>query len=437
MQKILVVDDEQMMLMLAKRVLSQEYEVVTAKSGEEGLSVFEREQPDMIISDLLMPEMGGFEMYEIIQKKYAKHVPIIFMTSDDSDEAEGKGFASGASDFLIKPFRPAALLRRVDNALGNEERIRNLTEEATMDEMTGLLNKASVNKQLEELCRTESGVLMMIDLDSFKLVNDLHGHDMGDRVICRFAELIKNNIRQGDVSGRIGGDEFILFCVGCSDESMVKTIAERLNDSIFASAKEYIGEEMNIPLGASVGAVFVSEKDNDYSELFKKADKALYSVKQRGKHGYAIYSTEMDKAAPSADIKSLSMLFEERSILDGAFFLGQEAFSNVYRFLVRFIRSYSKTAYKHTEYAFTEATDKFGELISQMLRKSDIMVRIRENQYFLLLPEIGTNDIDALISRLLNEWSDTDCSTSAVVSFEKELISAPSSDHNDRQGDDR
>ena len=334
MQKILIVDDEQMMLMLAKRVLSEKYEVVTARSGAEGIEVYDREQPDMILSDLLMPEMNGFEMYETLQKNSDKHIPIIFMTSDDSDEAEGRGFDQGAADFLRKPFRPAALLRRVDNTLGNVERIRYLTEEATMDEMTGLLNKVSVNKQLTELVKHETGVLMMIDLDSFKLINDMHGHDMGDRVICRFAELIKNTTRNGDIAGRIGGDEFIVFCLGCQEESMVKTITERLNESIFASAKEYIGGEMNIPLGASVGAVFVNDSDEDYNELFKRADKALYSVKQRGKHGYAVYCTEMDKAAPSADLKSLSMLFEERSVLDGAFFLGSTTGTPAFAFRI-------------------------------------------------------------------------------------------------------
>ena len=124
MTKILIVDDEEMMLMVTRRILSQKYEVVCASSGEEGIALYGTEKPDMILSDLLMPQMSGFEMHKVLQEKYGKHIPIMFMTADESSEIEGRGFELGAEDFIRKPFHPDVLLKRVENILNNIERIQ-------------------------------------------------------------------------------------------------------------------------------------------------------------------------------------------------------------------------------------------------------------------------------------------------------------------------
>ena len=115
MKKILVVDDEKIMLMLARRMLSSKYEIVTAKSGAEAVELFEKEHPDLILSDLLMPEMDGYELQRILQEKSSEPVPIIFMTADDSAESESKGFEVGAADYIHKPLKAEVLLRRVGN----------------------------------------------------------------------------------------------------------------------------------------------------------------------------------------------------------------------------------------------------------------------------------------------------------------------------------
>ena len=439
MRKILAVDDEEIMLKLIKRVLSDKYEVVTASSGREGIEAYLREKPDLVLSDLLMPEMSGFKMLDQLCEMVGGSVPVIFITSDEREETEERGFDRGAVDFLRKPFRPAALLRRVDNALGNISRIRSLKEEAATDDMTGLLNKTSITAQLTDICRLKTGTLMIIDIDNFKLVNDIYGHDAGDRVLSRFADILRHHIRQdNDIAGRIGGDEFLVFC-SSTERKVVKGLAELLGDGIRAAADELIGRDMNIPLGVSIGAVFVTEHESDFAELFRRADKALYSVKQNGRHGYAIHSEHIDMHAISSDLHTLSMLFEERSVLDGAFCLGQEAFGSIYRFIMRYIHRYGKSACKllftlnptkgTNETFFHNAVESFGEHISRQLRKSDIMVRIKEQQYFLLLPEINSGDIDRLVARLLKNWSDEPLSSEADITYEKEIIISQGSDY--------
>ena len=234
MQKILIVDDDPVMLRLASMILSKHYQTVTASSGAQALEVFEVEKPDLVLSDLLMPEMDGYELHRILQERNAEPVPIIFMTADDNEDSERRGFDIGVDDYVHKPFKPDLLLRRVQNVLRNSNKIRGLKHAVDIDALTGLLNKSAAQRKISEACRKHSGVLMMIDLDSFKLVNDLHGHGMGDKILIRFAALIKETIHASDLAGRMGGDEFIAFCLGIQDESKVLDKADFLNEKILA-----------------------------------------------------------------------------------------------------------------------------------------------------------------------------------------------------------
>lgn len=183
MRKILVVDDEEMMLMMARHILSTKYEVITASDGFEAIELFESEHPDMVLSDLMMPEMDGYELHRILQEKSAGTVPIMFMSADESEESESKGFEVGAEDYIRKPLRPDVLLRRVGLIIENLDKIRGLKAAASKDQLTNLLNKISAQKEIGEAVKESSGALLMLDLDSFKLINDIYGHAAGDKIL--------------------------------------------------------------------------------------------------------------------------------------------------------------------------------------------------------------------------------------------------------------
>lgn len=449
MKKILIVDDEKMVLMVAKRVLSQHYETVCAASGKEALELFEKEKPDMLLSDLLMPEMSGFELHKQLEEKYKTHIPVMFMTADESGEIEGKGFESGADDFIRKPFHSDVLLKRVENILSNIERISNLTAEATIDNLTGFYNKACITAKLSKICESEVGTLMVIDLDSFKLVNDIYGHDMGDKLLDSFSDVIRNNTRSEDMIGRIGGDEFVVFCGGIIEENAVAGIVRRINDQLVAAAKSLMGDNMNIPIGVSAGAVFVPKQGRDYAELFNMADKALYFVKQNEKHGYSIYAQKYDGISDDEETEAqafhrLSLVMEERNISDAAFWLGQDAFAHVYRFMMRYIQSYRGIAYKAfftvtprdkdvNGAELAAAMEQFGMILNKSLRKSDIMMQSGYNRYFLLLPEITDKYIEKVISRVLEQWSVTEYAKKADISYLTEGIYAEDLDERERR----
>ena len=432
MEKILIVDDQTITLKMTAHILSTKYETLCATSGIEAIEVYKRERPDMILSDLNMPGMSGFELQSTLQDMYVEHIPVMFMTADDSDDAEIRGFENGAVDYIRKPFRADVLLRRVANILSNVEKIQGLKRAAETDPMTGLLNKASSQFEIGEVCQHTPGMLMMIDLDSFKLVNDLYGHDMGDKVLIRFAEIIRSAIRSADIAGRMGGDEFIAFCQHVVDEEVVAEKAKYINDEVMAAAKEFMGEDMTIPLGASVGAVLVPDEGTDFLTLYQKADKALYQVKQNGKHGYAIYgnhqNNETEEEAEGRGIGREIAILHERNIEKGAMNLSNEQFRLIYRFLARAELNYHR-ANKLALFAIAEpenynSSEEPAEVLVDMLcnslRSSDVITKRSRNTVSVILLEASPIDTNVIIERLINKWNEL--GNGMEISYEVEQI---------------
>ena len=402
MSKILVVDDDKIMLMMARRILATKHEVVCAKSGAEAIELFEQSRPDLILSDLMMPEMDGYELHRTLQEKYSELVPVIFMTADDSDESESKGFEVGATDYIRKPLKADLLLRRVGKALEDANKLQGWKNAASNDPMTGLLNKTAVQKNIDALIKKSAGVLLMMDLDSFKLVNDIYGHGMGDKILIRFSELIKHIIRETDLAGRMGGDEFIAFCNGVhEDKKILQDKADYLNTEIVKSAKNFMGENFEIPLGVSVGAVFSPEEGLDFATLYKKADNALYDIKQRGKHGLAVYGAVHHEENLQADNSNMQMILGERNISAGAYSVDFEQFKIIYRFMVRLTEVYKKNFHLlELEVPKNISAEDFKEKIIHRLRKSDCVCQYNK-KILVLLPETIDEDIENIKKRLL------------------------------------
>ncbi len=401
MQTILIVDDELLMLKIASRILSKRYRIICASSGAEAIEIFEAEKPDMILSDLLMPEMDGYELHRILQEKSAEPVPIMFMTADDSDESESYGFEIGAADYIRKPLKADILLRRVGNILDNLDKLQDLKQAVDLDTMTGLLNKAAAEREFEKICATETGALLMIDLDSFKLVNDIHGHAMGDRILIKFAEILRGVIDSEDLAGRIGGDEFMIFCRNIHAETAIAEKTGWLNEKIVQAAKKYIGGEMNIPLGVSIGAVFVPDEGTDFAALAQKADKALYKVKQNDKHGYSIYSSDTGRNWTGNE--DFIKILGEREHTSGAYFVEPEVFKAIYRFAARIAAAYKKdvqflilTLDNDNE----GGVEEFRDFLVSNLRISDCITQGGKNQFFVLLPETKSAELNIIKIKL-------------------------------------
>ena len=440
MKKILIVDDATFMQKVTSSMLKEKYETVCAGSAEEALEIYEREKPDMILTDLYMTGMTGMEMQRLLQEKYQEHIPIMFMTSDKREENETRSLADGAMDYIHKPFTKEVLLRRVDNIMRNVEQIARLRIVAETDPMTGLLNKTHAQKVMADLCRRASGTLMMVDLDSFKLVNDIYGHGMGDKILIRFADILRSVIRSTDMAGRMGGDEFMIFCQDVKQEEVIAEKAKTINDTIYASAKEFMGEDMNIPLGASVGAVIVPEEGTEFPLLYQKADQALYRVKQNGKHGYAVYHSDDSREEVSGEgnvgaagtLDKVQMILAERNRQRGAYELGFSAFQTVYRFLIRAMENYHRPV-ELVLYTLQSASggrvpeetlERFGQVLAASLRRSDVLCRNGKNQFMIMLTEVEDTGAEFALARITKNWKAEYTNDDLEITCEAELLKA-------------
>ncbi len=417
MKKILIVDDIDVLCEMTAFMLEGQYQTFCALSAKEAMEIYRKEKPDMVLSDFRMPGMTGYELQIELQNEFHTKIPFMFMTADKSEEVESKGFDNGAMDFIHKPFTPEVLRRRVANILQTVGAIEDLKKTSTTDALTGLFNKGTSEEELTKICKKSVGSLMMIDLDSFKLVNDIHGHAMGDKILIAFADILRATMRSTDLIGRMGGDEFVAFCHGVLDENSVASKTQFINEKITEAAKKLMGEDMNIPLGASIGCVLVPKAGTDFKELYKKADKALYIVKQNGKHGYNIFSEDSleDSVETVVTLAQVEMILAERNKEPGAYILPFESFRNIYRFLKRTRAGYAKTICivlfslkKITDgekFPLRAAGEKFMECLHKTLRRGDIITQNGSNQFLVLLTNTdGHHDVTRAVSRVVENW---------------------------------
>lgn len=444
---VVVVDDEIMSLTNAKMILNDEgMRVDRLRSGRDLLKFMTKNKPDLILLDIMMPEMDGFQTYHKLrqyeEETGRKRTPVIFLTGSDDSETERRGLEAGASDFVRKPFNKDILIRRIYNTIMNDKVIETLRDEASVDKLTGFWSRAAGIRRLTELCQSSDGMLIILDLDNFKLVNDLHGHDIGDRILETFAGVVRNNIRSNDVVVRIGGDEFAAFFCNMKEVEALASITRRLNQQFVEASAKYLGQDSDIPLGISVGAVSVPTYGRNYDELFPLADSALYRAKHNGKHGHVLYALESDSEISREEdlhneIARITKIVEGRGDKGGALLLGLDQFSAIYQFSKRhFARKGGKACKLLFDLSPKEGAEikkvagQFGECLQKVLRRSDMILNNKINQYFLFLPDLDVENVPVVLGRIMNEWEMNPCAEQVVVEHVVEPLIFESCDIN-------
>ncbi len=241
-QKILAVDDEPDILRLTQFLLeSWGYEVSTAASGREAVERAQMEEPDLILMDVNMEEMNGFEACEKIKNDFAtSFIPVIMLTSQDQVQNKVHGLGKGADDYVIKTVDPLELQARIEMV------IRRTQEQSGANPLTRLPGNLALEREIKK--RLDSGEPFSVcycDLDNFKAYNDKYGYEAGDRVIFHTAQTIMNSVRalgdNGDFVGHIGGDDFVVVTTPVRDKLTCKAIAETFDGSI---VKFYHAEDL-------------------------------------------------------------------------------------------------------------------------------------------------------------------------------------------------
>ena len=434
---IIIVDDNATDLQIAENALKNIGINTTAlNTGRELLDYLQQSAsvPDLLLINIFMRDMDGFETLKALRnlKDSRANIPVIFLSADDAQASETIGLRLGAIDYIHKPLNTGILTSRVQNALQMQKKLLQLERSAMIDRMTGFLNKDTVEDRMEAICQVETGFLCILDLDSFKLFNDIYGHDIGDRVIVMFSDLLKNNMRSEDICGRIGGDEFLLFAKNMRTENELRRFTERINRDYLEMMNQLFEDGLKFPTGVSIGAAAVPIHGRAYRKLFHLADQALGTVKQTGKGGCALSgSLQVDTHNPSdkLNLDTVTKILKERSISPNAMWTGREAFISIYRYMMRYLERYQGVAYQVLftvtpcermidSEQHTMITTEFRQLVQKSLRNSDVMVEVSNTQIFLLLPETHETGVNVVIDRLLNNWNLSQYHDRATITWE-------------------
>ena len=296
---ILLVEDTEVDAKIVKTALEGEpFQLHTVASGKNVFSFVKQKKTDLILLDLLLPDMDGFEICRRLKKEF-KDIQVVIVTCLDDLDSKIKGVELGADDFLVKPVVGRELKARIKTLLEKKVHMDSLRvhyEEALdrsqVDWLTGLYNHGYFQQFLGyELKRAfEQGFpvsLIMIDVDDFKRYNDTLGHSAGDAILREMGQVVRNSIREVDFAARYGGEEFAVVLPYVHRDNAV-IVAERIHKAI--TSHEFLHDD-SIELGnptVSMGIAVFPEEAADKAELITKADSMLYLAKQNGKNQFRI-----------------------------------------------------------------------------------------------------------------------------------------------------
>lgn len=430
MKRILVVDDDRMESVMTKYALGENYEVCTAYSGKEALDILENTEVDLILLDLMMPEMSGQEFAVKIreQEKWAG-IPIIFLTADEAPTTEVECLNCGADDFIKKPFVPLVMKTRVSRVLEiydlrkeletklekrteqmNKAKIKSLT-----DALTGLHNReymeVNVKRYLDD---GGSGTLFMIDMDNFKKMNDKFGHIVGDHTLKHFANVMREQARDTDILCRLAGDEFMAFYPELSERETAGKKAEAL---IRAFSQKMSEEGYGGIVSVSIGITY-AEPNAEFKDIYNNADKSLYFVKNNGKNAYHFYgenNEKIEEISTDVDLEYVSNMIENgMTEQKGAFRLAFDEFKKVYDFVSRCVARKKQEVQivlftmhmkqTQSEVSMEEIMQKWEMALVESLRVVDTGTRYSNSQYMVILIDADTENGRMVSDRVVENF---------------------------------
>jgi diguanylate cyclase (GGDEF)-like protein len=299
---ILIVDDVEDNLEILGDLLSFDgYNVKAARSGEAALKLVQESRPDLILLDILMPGMDGFEVCSRLKADDGtKDIPVIFVSSMTDIDSKVRGFKVGGVDYINKPFQHAEILVRVNTHITMlrlrkhlEEQNAKLERLANTDYLTELYNRRrffhTAEVEFAEAVRSGNPIsITLIDLDHFKRVNDTHGHLVGDHVLVHIAHLIRSNCRKSDIAARYGGEEFAILHPSLDRQNAFR-VAERIRKEVEANPFSHEKDEIGITLSAGVVDTQSCKDCLRVDDVLSWADIALYRAKDGGRNQVVIF----------------------------------------------------------------------------------------------------------------------------------------------------
>ena len=288
--RMLIIDDQPANIQVLYRLFADDFQVFMATSGEQGLETARQESPDIILLDVVMPDMNGFETCSSLkQDAQTCDIPVLFVTAHQNPDEETRALEIGGVDFITKPINPAVVRARVRTHLTLKRQTDTFKRLVFIDGLTGTFNRRYFDTQLTSefarAARSRSSLgLILVDVDHFKLFNDHYGHQAGDDCLRAVARALRHTLwRPGDAVARYGGEEFVLLLPG-ADQNHALVTAQQCMDSMQREAIAHGDPEPTPFLTCSIGvATVLPDAEREPKTLVNAADVAMYRAKSNGR----------------------------------------------------------------------------------------------------------------------------------------------------------
>jgi len=286
--KVLVVDDDLLTCNMVKEIFTKEgYFVQTLNSPSKIADFLKENRPDIVLLDIVMPEMNGFEVLALIKEKH-EDLPVVFLSGRHDVKEKVRGLKAGAEDYIIKPFDFKELLARVELIL---KRYKRFKEKLIFDPLTGAYSRSYLNERFkEEWARYKrkkiTFSLAFLDLDKFKDINDNYGHAAGDYILKSFVSFVLDSLRESDSIYRLGGEEFVILMPD-TNEIQAMIALERIRYNLTHRIFDF--EQNKLKVFFSAGIVEANENIQQPEEMIRLADKAMYEAKKTGGNKIVIH----------------------------------------------------------------------------------------------------------------------------------------------------
>jgi len=287
---LLIVDDENANLKVLTHILGADYTILTASNGVNAIEKAKDYKPDLILLDILMPEMDGFQtLYEIKKIEEIRRIPVIFITGLDSDKDEEKGLALDAADYIIKPFNAAIVKLRVRNQIQIANHLNTIERLRMVDQLTDIPNRRSFEGQLktewEKAIKEKKPIgLLIMGVDKFKDINDTYGYKHGDFVLHTVVKFFTRNLRYPvDFTARWSGDEFVILLPDTKIENVMEIAGKLRSDIENAEINCDPGFSVKITVSIGVNSVIPDSKSS-LDAFISNTGKALYAAKNAGRN---------------------------------------------------------------------------------------------------------------------------------------------------------
>jgi len=293
--------DAQLIRRLLRRVTSSYYRVTHVRTLNDAVLSAEDLVPDVILADLNLPDSRGTQTVASLQTSYPD-IPLVIVSAWEDEAISLRSVKAGAQDYLVKGHIDGANLHRVIRYAVERKRTElELVRLAHFDQLTSLPNRTLLRERVDHAIaramRSGSGVATLIlDMDRFKEINDMLGHEIGDKLLVEAARRIRASVRDQDTVARLGGDEFAVVLEGVSEAKEVLPVIERIIASL-GEVTQIGGRELNSSI--SIGIAMYPENGNDLSELLRAADLAMYQAKSSGRGRYQFFADAMQEEAQS------------------------------------------------------------------------------------------------------------------------------------------